>query len=41
MKDNLRKYGFAMEQDMIEVDEDLPDFFAVIKTLKANEIVKE
>jgi len=31
MKDNLRKYGFAMEQDMIVVDEDLPDFFAVIK----------
>ena len=33
------KWGFAMASSSIEVDEDLPDFWSVIKWTDANETV--
>lgn len=35
------KWGFAMSDKMIEVDEDLPYFFDALKLSHADEIIKE
>lgn len=37
----LQDWGFAMQKKDIQVDEDLPNFFDVIKLFQANELVAE
>jgi len=37
----LARWGFGMESQKIEVDEDLPNFFSVIKFTAADEILDE
>lgn len=40
-KDDLMKFGFAMSQKKIQVDEDLPKFFKAIKLSQADELLEE
>ena len=37
----LAEYGYGMENMKIEVDENLPDFFKVIKFTSADEVLEE
>jgi len=37
----LAELGFGMESQKIEVDEDLPNFFSVIKFSNADEVLAE
>lgn len=37
----LQKAGFSMAQDDVHVDEDLPDFFDVVKLVDANQLIQE
>ena len=39
--DKLAAWGFGMENQKIEVDEDLPNFFSVIKFTAADEVLDE
>lgn len=37
----LNQYGYGMEREEIEVDEDLPDFFKCVKLSQADEVIAE
>lgn len=37
----LSMWGFGMESQKIEVDEDLPNFFSVVKFSSADEVLME
>jgi hypothetical protein len=37
----LQRAGFSMAQDDVRVDEDLPDFFDVVKLVDANQLIQE
>jgi hypothetical protein len=39
--DKLAEWGFTLQRNEIEVDEDLPNFFEVVKLSQADMIVKE
>lgn len=40
-REHLQRWGFTMQAKDVEVDEDLPNFFKVIKLSQADEIVRE
>lgn len=39
--EHLDKWGFGLEQIKIEVDEDLPNFFSVVRFTAADEVLEE